>query len=172
VSTAAANDPPRTPVGGPFRLIDHHGVEVTDESYRGRYVLLFFGFTHCKVVCPRALVRLTNVLDRLGPLAERLQPLYVTVDPERDTPEVMRAFLERSYPRFTGLTGSREQVERAKKAFRVFAHRAPDADDPASYVVPHSAITYLLDPAGRYATHFTDAVGEAEMIDRLRSFLA
>jgi protein SCO1/2 len=170
VSIAAANDPRRTPVGGPFRLIDHHGVEVTDESYRGRYVLLFFGFTHCKVVCPRALGRLTNVLDRLGPLADRLQPLYVTVDPERDTPGVMRAFLERSYPRFTGLTGSREQVERAKKAFRVFAHHAPDADDPSNYVVPHSAITYVLDPAGRYTTHFTDAVSEAEMIERLRSF--
>ena len=161
-----------TPVGGPFRLIDHHGVEVTDESYRGRYVLLFFGFTHCKVVCPRALGRLTNVLDRLGPLADRLQPLYVTVDPERDTPEVMRAFPERSYPRFTGLTGSCEEVERAKKAFRVFARRAPDPDDPSDYVVPHSAITYVLDPAGRYAMHFIDAVGEAEMIERLRSLLS
>ena len=172
MSRTTANDPRATPVGGPFRLIDHYGVEVTDESYRGRYVLLFFGFTHCKVVCPRALARLTNVLDRLGPLAERLQALYVTVDPERDTPEVMRAFLERSYPRFTGLIGSPEQVERAKKAFRVFAHRALDPDDPSNYVVPHSAITYVLDPVGRYLTHFTDAVGEAEMIERLRSLLS
>jgi protein SCO1/2 len=158
--------------GGAFRLIDDHGVEVTDETYRGKFMLLFFGFTHCKVVCPRALARLTSVLDALGRLADRLQPLYVTVDPERDTPEVMRAFLERSYPRFTGLTGSREQIEEAKKAFRVFARRAPDVDDPDGYAMPHTAITYVLDSSGRYATHFTDAVGQGEMTDRLRALLS
>ncbi|MEA2625894.1 MAG: hypothetical protein QOD06_1939 [Candidatus Binatota bacterium] len=158
--------------GGEFHLIDHHGVEVSDATYHGRHALVFFGFTHCKVVCPRALGRLTRVLDALGPLAEQIRPLYVTVDPERDSPEVMRAFLERSYPRFTGLTGSRPQIDAAKRAFRVFARRTADPDDPDGYAVPHSAITYVLDPDGRYTTHFTDAVDEREMTERLREILS
>jgi len=158
--------------GGAFHLTDHHGVEVSDESYRGKYVLVFFGFTHCKVVCPRALGRLTDTLEALGPLAERVTALYVTVDPERDTPSVMRAFLERRYPRFTGLTGSRDQIDEAKKAFRVFARRTVDPDDPDGYDVPHTAITYVLDPSGEYAAHFTDAAGVSEIAARLRLLLA
>ncbi len=158
--------------GGRFSLLDHHHIAVTDETYRGKYVVLFFGFTHCKVVCPRALGKLTNVLDALGTLASKITPLYVTVDPERDTPDVMRSFLERNYPKFTGLTGSREQIEQAKKAFRVFARRTPDPLDPQEYAVPHTAITYLLDPRGEYAAHFTDAVDEAEMAARLRALIA
>ena len=108
----------RPPVGGSFRLIDHHGARVTDETYRGRFVLIFFGFTHCRVVCPRALSRLSAVLERLGPLTDQLQALYITVDPERDTPEVMRTFLEKSYPRFIGLTGTRAEIDAAKRAFQ------------------------------------------------------
>jgi len=112
--------------------------------------LVFFGFTHCRIVCPRALGKLCRVLDDLGPLAERVQPLYVTVDPERDTPAVMREFLGRSYPRFTGLTGSPAQIDAAKAAFRVFARRVADPDSPGGYAMPHTAIAYLLDEAGRY----------------------
>jgi protein SCO1 len=158
--------------GGAFRLTDHHGNAVDDRSYRGRYVLVFFGFTHCKVVCPRALGKLTAVLEALGPLAERIAPLYVTVDPERDTPAVLRAFLEARHSRFTGLTGSPRQIDEAKHAFRVFARRVPDPTDPDGYAVPHTAITYLLDPSGQYAAHFPDAVGEREMVERLRALLA
>lgn len=158
--------------GGKFSLIDHHGAAITDETYRGNFVVLFFGFTHCKVVCPRALGKLTKVLDGLGSLATKITPLYVTVDPERDSPEVMRNFLARNYPRFTGLTGSLEQIEEAKKAFRVFARRTPDPDDPQDYTMPHTAITYVLAPDGEYATHFTDAVDEIEMTARLRELIA
>lgn len=160
------------PLDGSFRLIDHRGAEVSNETYHGRYVLVFFGFTRCKVVCPRALSRLTKALDALGPAADRLAPLYVTVDPERDTPDVMRAFLEQNYPRFTGLTGSVDQIEAAKKNFRVFARRAPDPNNPDDYVVPHTAITYVLDSDGHYAMHFTDAVDEAEIAARLRLLVA
>jgi protein SCO1/2 len=158
--------------GGEFRLIDHHGAPVTDDTYRGKYVVIFFGFTHCKVVCPRALGKLTNVLAALGPLATEFTALYVTVDPERDSPDVMRVFLEQNYPRFTGLTGSPQQIEKAKKAFRVFARQAPDPDDPLDYSIPHTAITYVLDRQGQYATHFTDAIDEIEMTARLRLLIA
>jgi protein SCO1/2 len=159
------------PVGGSFQLVDHHGVRVTEETYRGRFVLIFFGFTHCRVVCPRALSKLSAVLERLGPLADQLQALYITIDPERDTPEVMRAFLEKSYPRFTGLTGTRAEIDAAKRAFRVFAERRPDPQEPDGYVVPHTAISYLLDPTGQYAAHFIDALDETEVTDRLRTLL-
>ena len=107
-----------------FDLIDHDGNHVTNERYAGNYVLMFFGFTHCKMVCPRALAKLSDVLDSLGERAERITALYVTVDPERDTADVMKAFLTQHYPRFTGgATGSLEAIESAKKRFRVFARK-------------------------------------------------
>jgi protein SCO1/2 len=158
-------------VNGTFDLIDHDGRAVSEQTYRGKHVVLFFGFTHCKMVCPRALSRLSVVLDRLGPLADSIQPLYVTVDPQRDTPEVMKEFLSSAYPRFTGLTGSGEQIEVAKKSFRVFATEAADPDNPDGYQMPHTAFTYVLGPDGTYLTHFSDAVDEDELVARLSSIL-
>lgn len=153
-----------------FELIDHHGHAVTAASYHGRHALVFFGFTHCRVVCPRALARLAGVLEDLGPLADRIQPLYVTVDPERDTPERMRAFLE-SYPRFTGLTGSRDQIDHARHTFRVFADKLTDATAAGGYDIRHTAITYILDPEGRLVDHLLDAVPGEEVAARLRARL-
>ncbi|MCP2252772.1 protein SCO1/2 [Prauserella aidingensis] len=154
-----------------FSLVDHDGRPVTENTYQGRWQLVFFGFTHCKVVCPRALRRLSSVLDELGETADRLQPLYISVDPERDTPDVLREFL-RPYPRYTGLTGSVDAVEQAKQEFRVFARRKYDPTDPDGYSVPHTAITYLLSPEGKYAAHFLDSITEAEMTVSLRTILA
>jgi len=153
-----------------FSLIDEAGRMVDEMSVRGKYTLIFFGFTHCRVVCPRALGKLTRVLDRLGPLAGKVQPLYITVDPERDTPDVLRAFLKEHYPRFIGLTGSREQIDRAKRAFRVFAQRR-DAG-AGDYVIPHTAITYVLDPAGRFIDHWPDSLDEDTLVMRLGTRLS
>jgi protein SCO1/2 len=161
---------PLSSIGGSFCLIDHDGQDVSDETYRGQYILIFFGFTNCRVVCPRALAKLSIVLDFLGPLAGRIRALYVTVDPERDTPHAMRAFLQ-SYPRFTGLTGSRQQIDRIKKAFRVFAQRVDDLAGNGDYAVPHTAITYVMDPKGRFVSHFTDALSAEEIASRLRLLL-
>ncbi|MFD6059482.1 SCO family protein [Rhodococcus wratislaviensis] len=158
-------------IGGTFDLVDHDGREVNERTYRGTYAVIFFGFTHCKMVCPRALHRLSTVLDRLGPLADRIQPLYITVDPQRDSPEVMKEFLSTDYPRFTGLTGTQAQIEKAKKSFRVFSTTVSDPDDPNSYQMPHSAFTYVLGPDGTYLTHFTDAVDEDDLVTRLSAIL-
>lgn len=98
-----------------------------------------------------------------------MRPIYVTVDPERDTPAVMKAFLENDYPRFTGLTGTRPQIDAAMSAFRVFARRSPDPD---GYQVPHSAFTYVIDAQGRYVTHVTDAVDAVELERRLAAILS
>lgn len=157
--------------GGEFSLIDHDGQAVTQESYRGHYRLVFFGFTHCRVVCPRNLARLSHILEALGPRAEEIRPLYVSVDPERDTPEVMKDFLARNYPRFTGLTGSRALVDHAKQSFRVFAERKADPDDPDGYAVPHTAITYLMDRNGGYLAHFPESLPEQEVLQRISALL-
>ncbi|MEU5629718.1 MULTISPECIES: SCO family protein [Streptomyces] len=162
--------PGTTPAKPSFSLVDHHGTHVTEQTYRGRWPLVFFGFTHCKMVCPRAMSRLSAVLDELGEIADKLHPLYITVDPDRDTPAVLRDFL-RAYPRFTGLTGLAIDVEQAKREFRVFARRRDDPDDPDGYSVPHTAITYLLTPQGEYAAHFPDSLDPAEITARLRHFL-
>jgi len=161
----------RSSVGEPFRLVDHFGRAVTDETYRGRFCLIFFGFTHCRVVCPRALTKLSRVLDSLGHLAERIQPLYISVDPERDTPEVMRTFLQ-NYPRFIGLTGTRAEINAAKRTFRVFARRTADPQDEEGYAVPHTAITFLMGPDGEFIAHFTDALAGEEILSRLRRLLS
>ncbi|MDB6001895.1 MAG: hypothetical protein JWP52_3594 [Rhizobacter sp.] len=165
------NKAPHLPIGGSFHPTDHHGCDVTQATYLGTHALLFFGFTHCRVVCPRALAKLSGVLDNLGPLADKVQALYVTVDPERDTPDVMRAFLA-AYPRFTGLTGTRVQIDDAKAAFKVFAQRATDPLDAAGYAVPHTAISYLIDPAGDCTAHFPDVLSAQEILAKLKPHLA
>ncbi len=150
-----------------FDLTDHNGRSVTEADFAGSHLLVYFGFTHCKVVCPRSLGKLSRVLDGLGEKAARVTALYVTVDPARDTPEVMRAYLEHQHPRFLGLTGSEEQIARAKKAFRVFAEFTGDDEAPDGYVVPHSAIAYLMGPDGDHLDHFIDALEEEEVMQRM-----
>lgn len=156
------------PIRATYSLVDHHGTAVTGGSYAGRWQLVQFGFTACRVVCPRALAKLDAALDALEPGTAPLVPLYVTVDPERDTPDVLAAFLTASHPRFTGLTGTAEQVDDAKRAFRVFARRR---DTPDGYEVPHTAITYLLDDAGRPAHHWPDHATAETIADDLRRLL-
>lgn len=167
---SAVRPGPGAPVGGAFDLVDHNGRPVTNATFHGSYALVFFGFTHCRVVCPRALGRISAVLELLGPEAARVQPLYITVDPDRDSPAVMKAFLE-NRPGFLGLTGTPEQIESAKAAFRVFARRRDDPQEPDGYAVPHTAITYVLDPAGVCVDHFTDALGADEVARRLRTLI-
>jgi protein SCO1/2 len=158
-------------VGGEFALTDHFGRRVTHATYHGRFVLIFFGFSHCKVVCPRALARISGALERID-ANNGVQPLYITVDPARDTPEVLRAFLESRFPRFTGLTGSTEEIDAVKAAFRVFARRTADPQNPTGYDMPHTALTYLIDPRGRYRVHFADTIDEADLAERLRLEIA
>lgn len=155
-------------VGGDFHLTDHDGHAVTTASYRGKVVLLFFGFTHCKVICPKALAALSLLLDELAePL--RVAALYVTVDPARDTPEVMRAFLRPAHPHFVGLTGTPEEIDAVKSAYRVFAERRDEPD--GNYAVPHSALVHVLDPAGTHVAHWPVQLPVPEMLARMRALL-
>lgn len=158
------------PIAGQFELVDHDGHVVNERSYDGSYRLVFFGFTHCRVVCPRALARIGEALDLLGEKGALIRPLYISVDPERDSPAVMKAFLA-DRPRITGLTGERAAIEASKQAFRVFARRTDDPDDPDGYAMPHTAITYLMDRQGAYMAHFLDSIDAAELARRLDALI-
>jgi protein SCO1 len=165
--TSAAHTDAR--IDGRFALLDHHGAAVSHRSYGDRLLLIFFGFTHCKAVCPRKLAELSAVLDGLGEAAAAIQPLYITIDPERDTPDRMRSFLA-AYPRFVGLTGSRAEIDDVKARFRVFARRVEGA--AGGYDVPHTAVTYLIDRDGGYVAHYLDGMPASDMISRIGSAVA
>lgn len=142
-------------VGGPFSLVDHTGKAVTDQDFRGRHMIVFFGFTHCPDVCPSGLQVIANALDQLGPRAEQVTPVLITVDPERDTPAQLAEYVKSFHPRLVGLTGTPEQVQAAAKAYRVYYKKVPDPKSAAEYTVDHSSIIYLMDPKGEFVTHFT-----------------
>jgi protein SCO1/2 len=169
MSNLNLDEPPR--VGGSFNLTDHYGRAVSSEGFRGRFMLIFFGFTHCRVVCPRALTRISAALDKLGETSAAISALYITVDPERDTPEVMRKFLL-PYPRILGLTGSRTEIDEVKRNFRIFARRTADPANAHEYDVPHTAITYLLDIDGKFIADFNDSIALDEMVERLKGHLS
>jgi protein SCO1/2 len=158
------------PVGGDYSLVDHNGRRVRPRDFAGRHVLYFFGFTHCRMVCPEMLEKLSAAISAARLSEADLQPLYVTVDPERDTPERMKSFLER-FPRFLGLTGSPNEVEEIKRLFKVFAVRQEDPGEADGYRVPHSAYSFLMDPEGRCVAYFAAGASAAEVAERLRSLI-
>lgn len=158
-------------IGGPFTLIDQNGNTVTAQDFRGRFMLVFFGFTHCPDICPAELQVMSQSLEALGPQAEEVVPIFITLDPERDTQAVMDAYLKNFGSRFVGLTGSPEAVAAAAKAYRV-AH-SKFQEDPASsdYSVDHSALVYLMGRDGEYVTHFAYGTPADKMTEKLRRYL-
>lgn len=156
-------------IGGPFSLVDHRGRPATDRDFRGRFMLVYFGYTYCPDVCPTALQVMTSALDRLPkPQQERIVPILVTVDPERDTPAQLAAYVENFHPATVGLTGPPERVAAAARAYRVYHAKARDGAAGDDYLVDHSSIVFLMDPDGRYVTHFTHATPPEKMAAALR----
>ena len=142
-------------VGGPFTLTDHNGKRVTDQDFRGRYMLIFFGFTYCPDVCPSELQVMSAALDELGPKAEKIQPIFITIDPARDTPEAMKLYVANFHPRMIGLSGSPEDIAQVAKAYRVYYARAKGSENQPDYLMDHSTILYLMGPDGKFVKHFT-----------------
>ena len=136
-------------VGGPFALTDHRGRRVTDRDLRGRPALVFFGFTHCPDVCPTTLFELTNRLKALGAEGQRLQVVFITADPERDTPEQMALYLQSFDPRIIGLSGTHAEIEQALASYKAVARKVPQSG--GGYTVDHTASVYMIDSAGRFA---------------------
>jgi len=172
--------------GGPFALVDHHGRGVTDTDFKGRYMLVFFGYTYCPDVCPTDLRIIGDAMDMLGDAGESVQPLFITIDPERDTPEVLADFVANFHPRLLGLTGSKQQIasianDYGVTFFKVFfppsvsvsddqSENTSD-DDNAAYLVNHSAATYLMGPDGKFITYFPHATTPENMARQIHRIM-
>jgi protein SCO1 len=140
-------------IGGPFALTDQDGKPITDRDFKGEPLLVFFGYTHCPDVCPTTLFEISEVLRALGPDADRVHALYITVDPERDTPAVMKDYLSSFDPHLRGASGDRKAIEAAEKAYRAFAQKVPGEN--GDYSMDHTALVYLMDKQGRFVAPFS-----------------
>jgi protein SCO1/2 len=160
-------------IGGAFSLVDQDNKPVTQADFLGKPTLMYFGFTYCPDICPMTLTRLKAALDELGPQAAGVNTVFVTVDPERDTPAALKLYLGNSaFPAgIRGLTGSPEQIDAVKKTFRVSAQKTPDPDSAAGYQVSHTSITYLLNNKGEMASFFPDDTSPTDLAACLKASL-
>ena len=157
-------------IGGPFQLVDHSGSAVTEESFDDRYLLIYFGYAWCPDICPTELLVIGQAVDALGDLGDEVQPLFITVDPARDTVEALADYVPAFHPRLVGLTGSEEQIHEAAKAYRVY-YRLNEPDEDGSYLVDHTSYIYFMDPDGDYVTHFVFGQGPEKMAEVMRKHL-
>lgn len=160
---------PRSAFGGPFILIDHTGRTVTERDYLGQVLLVFFGYTFCPDVCPTTLHGVAEALDHLGPLADQVQPLFVTIDPERDTPTHLADYVGHFDRRIVGLSGSPEQVRKAAKAYH--ARFAKVGEDSDSYLMDHTAMLYVMGRDGEFIAHLPHDVPGKRIAEYLRPHL-
>ncbi|MBT3991132.1 MAG: SCO family protein [Rhodospirillaceae bacterium] len=159
-------------IGGAYTLLDQNGKAVSHKTYQGKYVLIFFGYTFCPDVCPTTLTVFSSVMDLLGKDAAKVQPIFVTVDPERDTPEHLKSYLTHFHKSFAGLTGSVQQIEHVKKVFRIYAAKtAQDEKDPEDYLMDHSSVSYLMGPDGKFLTFFSYGLEAEAIATKLKEFL-
>lgn len=145
VATASA-------VGGPFKLINQNGQTITDEDFKGKPLLVFFGFTHCPDVCPTTLFEVSEMFRVLGKDGDRANALFISVDPERDTPAAMKDYLSSFDPNLKGLTGDPDAVAKTLSAYRVYAKKVPQKD--GDYTMDHTALVYLMDRNGQFVKPF------------------
>lgn len=156
-------------IGGPFKLVDQDTRPVTEQTYRGKYMLVYFGFTFCPDVCPTTLNHVADALDRLGDKADKLVPILITVDPKRDTPEAMKQYVAAFTPRMVGLTGTPEQAAAAARAYRVYFKESRTGPGPNDYTMDHSSILYLMGPDGAFIAPLrAEASGEQIAADLAR----
>jgi protein SCO1/2 len=137
-------------VGGPFTLENSSGKTVTDRDFRGKYMLVYFGYTYCPDVCPTTLNAVAAALDKLGPKAKDLSPIFITVDPQRDTPDVMKQYTGAFSPELIGLTGTPDEIARVAKEYRVYYAKHVTGTGPGDYSMDHSSVIYLMGPDGRF----------------------
>ncbi len=174
--TARRHDGQMTPVsvsgfGGAYTLVNQDGEPVSEQNLLGEYQLIYFGFTYCPAICPTELSKITDVLNQLGDEGNDIQPLFITVDPERDTPDVLKSYLELFHPRFIGYTGTAKQIDDIKKLYKVYSAKV---DDPnlSEYTVDHSSYIYFLNPEGQLLSLYKIDDGAEHMIKDIRKWMA
>jgi protein SCO1/2 len=152
-------------VGGPFHLIDQNGAARSPADFRGRFMLVYFGYSYCPDVCPTTLAEIAAALGKLGPKARRFVPIFITIDPERDTPAVLKTYMKDFGPRFLGLTGSAKSVAEAARAYHVYIRKRPLAG--GGYSMDHSGVIYLMGPDGGFVTYYEEQIGPDKLAEDL-----
>jgi protein SCO1/2 len=154
-----------------FTLTDHTGKQRSLSDFKGKAVVVFFGYTHCPDVCPTTMAEMAGVMKELGPLADKVQVLFITVDPERDTQELLSKYVPAFDPRFIGLTGDKAAIDKVAKEFKVFYQKVP-GKEPGSYTMDHTAGSYVFDPQGRIRLFITLGQGVQPIVHDLKLLLS
>jgi cytochrome oxidase Cu insertion factor (SCO1/SenC/PrrC family) len=157
-------------IGGPFELTDQNGNAVTEQTFKGKLMLIYFGFTFCPDACPTALGVMSAAIDKLDVAADRVVPILITIDPDRDTPAVLKDYVGNFHPRMMGLTGTPKQIAKVAKEYGVFYQIAP-GKAPDDYVMDHTVLIYLMDGDGKYITHFGPDATSEQMAEEIRKHL-
>ena len=171
LSATRAATPPVT-VGGSFALTASDGTAVTDQTYRGKWLLVYFGYTSCPNTCPMTLNEIVTALEKLGTDAAKMQPLFITVDPQRDTRKVLEQYTQSFDPRIVGLTGSPQQIDAVTQEYGAYAVRHKTGPGPEDYVFDHSTYLYVMDPGGKFVRAFDADTSGDRIADALRELLA
>jgi cytochrome oxidase Cu insertion factor (SCO1/SenC/PrrC family) len=158
-------------IGGPFSLIDQDGKRRTDADFRGRLMLVDFGYTNCPDICPLGLALMADVQERLGADGSKLQPIFITVDPARDTAPALKDYVAHFSDRIVALTGSKEEIAAAAKAYRVYYKVHGDPVTNPNYPVDHSGFLYLMDRNGKFVTHFTHETPPERVVEAIKKAL-
>ena len=161
----------RALIGGPFRLVDHTGVIRSNKDYKGKLMLVYFGYTHCPDICPGDLQIMSAALDQLGTRAKNIVPLFITVDPERDTVKQLSGYVSYFHKSLVGLTGSVTDIAAAAKAYRVYYGKVENKENPSNYLMNHSSLIYLMDTEGNYLTHFNHGTPIKKIVERISKYL-
>jgi protein SCO1 len=158
-------------IGGPFTLEDGSGKTVTDRDFRGKYMLVYFGYTFCPDVCPTTLNAVADAMDKLGPASANVRPLFITVDPKRDTPAVVKQYAAAFGPNIEGLTGTAEQIAQIAKEYRVYYAEHRSGPGPDDYSMDHSSVLYLMGPEGNFVAPLRTDQSGAEMAANLKKLM-
>lgn len=169
VETLPAEAKTAPAIGGHFALLNQDGQAVTDASFAGKYQLIYFGFTYCPDLCPTGLQSISRTMDLLGDKATKVQPLFISIDPERDTPKVVKDYVANFHPSIVGLTGTLPQVQAAAKAFKVYFKKAEQVDDD-NYMMDHSTLIFLMAPDGSFLETFKEDVEPQILVDALKKY--
>lgn len=171
VDSGVMRVPEGAAIGGPFELVDHNGRAVTQADFAGKFMLIFFGFTHCPDVCPTELQVMANAMDVLGSDGANVVPVFISVDPERDTPAQIKDYVAAFHPRLVGLTGTPDQIAAVAKAYKVYFAKQPSAGAPDEYQVDHTAFVYLMGPDGVLRSMFRSGASAEAIAAEIRTQL-